>query len=187
MQFLCCFTENILRGLLLGICLDINLPQVFIQLRQCQLYGGFRRVNIYRRQLFPNGGARRTKLAGKHKCHQLCQHAILGPKNILKTAVGYLRLLYDLRYRCFFIALLQKQLDTNRQYPPFRRQACICQGHENHSSLACGTCAIIILYFCKKFNKKILQFNILWHELNIICPAYLFRNLYVDKSTISVL
>ena len=76
--------------------------------------------------------ASRSELIGKHELHQFSQYAVLGTENILKNTVGNRRLLYNLCNSRFFIALLEKQLDADRQNPLLGRQACICDRDEDH-------------------------------------------------------
>ena len=124
--------ENKLGHLAVGIALHIDLPQVLVQLRQGHLDGGLRGVDIGGGQLLPGDVPGHGELVGEHELRQLRQDAVLGPEDILENAVGHRRLVDDLRHGGFFVTLLQKQLDADRQNPFFGGQTGACDGRNTH-------------------------------------------------------
>ena len=115
----------------MGVALHIDLTQVLVQLRQGHLDGGLRGVNIGGGQLRPGDVPGHGELVGEHELRQLRQDAVLGPEDILENAVGHRRLVDDLRHGGFFVTLLQKQLDADRQDPFLGRPAGICACDED--------------------------------------------------------
>ena len=130
-KLLCCLAEDIVRRFLLRVRLNIDLAQIFVQLRQRHLNGRLHGVDIDRRQLCARRAAGHGELIGEHELRQLGQYAVLGAENILKNTVGNRRLLHDLGDGGFFIALLKKQLDADRQDPFLGRPAGICACDED--------------------------------------------------------
>ena len=116
----------------MGIALHIDFPQVLVQLRQGHLDGGLRGVDIHRGQLCSHHAPGHGELVGEHELRQLRQDAVLGPEDILENAVGHRRLVDNLRHGGFFVTLLQKQLDADRQDPFFGGQTGTCDGRNTH-------------------------------------------------------
>ena len=79
--------KDVLMRLALAVGLDVDLPQIFVQLGQRQLYGRLNDVCVQRRPLGSRRAARHGELIGKHEFHQLGQHAVLGAEYVLKCAV----------------------------------------------------------------------------------------------------
>ena len=131
LQLLRRLAEDVVQGLLLRVGFDVDLAQIFVQLRQRHLNGRLHGVDIDRRQLCARRAAGHGELIGEHELRQLGQYAVLGAENILKNAVGNRRLLHDLGDGGFFIALLKKQLDADRQDPFLGRPAGICACDED--------------------------------------------------------
>ena len=114
-QLLRRFAEDVVRGFLLRVRLDVDLTQIFVQLCQCHLDRRLHRVDVNRRQLRARHAARHGKLIGEHELRQLRQHAVLGAENVLERAVRNLGLFNDLRQRRPLVALFQKELDAHGQ------------------------------------------------------------------------
>ena len=134
MQLLRRLPENIFGGFLLRVGFDVDFPEIFVQLRQGHLDGRLHRVDVHRRQLRPRLPPRHGELVGEHEFHQLRQDAVLGTENILEGAVGNVGFFNDLRQRRTFVALFQKEPNTDSENPFFRGQTCACNGHRGHSS-----------------------------------------------------
>ena len=126
------FAEDVVQGLLLRVGFDVDLAQIFVQLRQRHLNGRFYGVGIHRRQLRARHAARHGELIGEHELHQLRQHAVLGAENVLERAVGDVGLFNDLRQRRPPVALFQKEPDADGQNSFFRGQACACNADPDH-------------------------------------------------------
>ena len=62
--------DNGIQNQRLGVGHPINFPEILVQLRQGQLNGGFRRVDVYRGQ-FCGGFPGSAELIGKHEVYQL--------------------------------------------------------------------------------------------------------------------
>lgn len=112
LQFLCGFPLDQLYNGGLGVGFNVDLPEVFIELRKGQLDSGFYRIDVYRGQL-RGGGTGGAELIGEHKLHQLCKNAVLGTENILKAAVGNAAFPQNLTHCGFLVAFFQKQPDTD--------------------------------------------------------------------------
>ena len=154
--------KDIVRGLLLGICLDIDLPQVLIELRQGHLDGGLHSVDIHRRQLGSRRGAGHGELVGKHELHQLRQDPVLGPENVLENAVGYRRLMNDFGNGGFFVPLFQKQLHAHGEDPLFSGQAGTGNGRGDHIlSMHHGMHAMIVSDVSGKGNRGAEKYTFL--------------------------
>ena len=137
--------EDIVRRFLLRVGLDVDLAQIFVQLRQRHLDSCLHGVDVDRRQLRARCAAGHGELIGEHEFHQLGQHAVLGAEDILEDTVGDRRLLHNLGDGGFFIALLKKQLDTDRQNPLLGRQACTCDCDEVHFPSSCDRYFVYIV------------------------------------------
>ena len=125
--------EDAVGDLALRVALDVNFPQIFVQLRQRDLDGGLRRVDVNRRQPAPGRAPRHGELVGEHEFHQLGQYAVLGAENVLERAVRNIGLFDDLRQRGLLIPLFEEQPHADGQDALFRRQACAGDG-DNISS-----------------------------------------------------
>ena len=112
LQLFCRFQVDVFRRVRQRIRLDINLAQVFVQLGQRQLNGGFHRVGIDRGEVFAGHRPCHAELPPKHGFHQFHQDSILRGELILIAAPCDARFFYDLRDRCVLIALFQKQPDA---------------------------------------------------------------------------
>ena len=84
---------DVVEQVFLRVGFQIDLPQIFVQLRQRELERGFHRVDIHRRERGARSVSSNAELVFKHEFHQLHQNAVLAVENVLKTAGGDLRLL----------------------------------------------------------------------------------------------
>ena len=57
---------------------------------------------------------------------------VRGAENVLELAERHTGLFVDFRQRGLLVALFQKQLHANGQYPLLRGQTCACDGYEDH-------------------------------------------------------
>ena len=103
---------DVLRRIRQRVCLQIDLPEALVQLRQRQLDSCLHRVGIDRRQMPVRDAPCRAELAAEHGLHQLHQHGVLGVKQVLEAASRYACILCDLGDGGFLVPLLQKQTDA---------------------------------------------------------------------------
>ena len=124
--------KNVFRGLVLRVCLRIDLAQILVELGERELDGGLHSVNENRREVRVGNASGHAELVAEHELHELGKHAVLGAENVLERTVGDIRLPHDLGNRRFLVPLFQKQLDTYGKNPSFCGQTGTRDNDSNH-------------------------------------------------------
>ena len=144
--------KNVLRGLVLRVCLRIDLAQILVELGERELDGGLHSVNENRREVRVGNTSGHAELVAEHELHELGKHAVLGAENVLERTVGDIRLPHDLGNRRFLVPLFQKQLDTYGKNPSFCGQTGTRDNDSNH--ILSGKDAVSIPLEFRKSNIK---------------------------------
>ena len=126
---------DILRCFRQGVGLNVNFPQVLVQLGQGQLDHRFHRIGVNRRQLDVCNASCHAELSAEHRFGQVQQNFILGGKQIQIASSCNTCFVHDLTDRGVFIPLIQKETDAHGQYFPLRLAAVFPQIHHLPSSV----------------------------------------------------
>ena len=109
--------EDVLRALGLGVGLQIDVPEVFVELRQGHLDGRLHGVDQDGGSIRPGDLPGGAELVFKHELRQLLKDAVLGAENIVERARRDIGAGDDFRHFRLAVALFDEQTHAGRQDP----------------------------------------------------------------------